>query len=187
MSNMKICCRCNENKELTSFHKSKTSKDGLRSYCGKCKSKENTEYNSNNPDKMIALRKKWTKNNPEKVKQLHAKARDKWVKNNPDKNKQVYSKANSKWKKNNPGKWNAIAARYRAAKLNATPKWLTEQNWKEIEEFYVLAHDLAWLNNGEVLSVDHIAPLQGKNSSGLHVPWNLQLLPKQQNSSKGNR
>lgn len=37
------------------------------------------------------------------------------------------------------------------------------------------------------LSVDHIMPLKGVNFSGLHVPWNLQLMPLSENIRKGNR
>jgi hypothetical protein len=89
------------------------------------------------------------------------------------------------YRKTNPDKINAFTAKRRAAKLNATPPWLTKDQLKEIAKFYTLAKELQWLSD-EPLEVDHITPLQGENVSGLHVPWNLQILPKSANCSKGN-
>jgi hypothetical protein len=56
----------------------------------------------------------------------------------------------------------------------------------EIKNFYWLARDLKSVT-GEEYHVDHIVPINGKNVCGLHVPWNLQVLPADINMSKGNR
>jgi hypothetical protein len=90
------------------------------------------------------------------------------------------------WAIENKDKVNAKAAKHRANKLEATPPWLTKAHLQEIETFYDAAQligmfsDLPW-------DVDHIVPLRGKTVRGLHVPWNLQLLPASENRSKGNR
>jgi hypothetical protein len=67
----------------------------------------------------------------------------------------------------------------RAKKLKATPGWLTAEQRKEMTEIY--------RNRPEGYHVDHLVPLQGKNVTGLHVPWNLQYLPAVENIRKGNK
>jgi hypothetical protein len=82
-----------------------------------------------------------------------------------------------KWCKNNKGAAAALRAAYRARKKQAMPKWVDRGDIKFV-------YDIASMFG---VSVDHIEPLAGKTSCGLHVPWNLQLMPQAENASKGNR
>jgi hypothetical protein len=68
----------------------------------------------------------------------------------------------------------------------ATPSWLSEVQKDEINQMHWLARDLE-ITSGGTYQVDHIVPLRGKNVCGLHIPWNLQILPSDINLSKGNR
>jgi 5-methylcytosine-specific restriction endonuclease McrA len=90
-----------------------------------------------------------------------------------------------KYAENNKGKILARVRVYKIQKLKRTPGWLSKEQKKQIEEFYILAKELQWLSD-EPLQVDHIIPLRGKNVSGLHVPWNLQILPSSANRKKSN-
>lgn len=81
----------------------------------------------------------------------------------------------------NRPKRNSLQARRRSRMKRST----FEGYRKEIENFYWLAHDLKAVS-GEEYHVDHVVPLNGKGICGLHVPWNLQVLPADINMSKGN-
>ena len=78
---------------------------------------------------------------------------------------------------------NASSAKRRAALLQRTPSWLTEDDLWLISEAYELAA-LRSKMLGFSWHVDHIIPLQGKNVSGLHVPSNLQVIPSVDNLKK---
>lgn len=102
-------------------------------------------------------------------------------------NKEKTRIAAANWYKKNSARSKANAAKRRAMKIEATPKWLSKDHLNEIYELYRLAKELAWLNqDGKPFHVDHIIPLQGDNVCGLHVPWNLQLLPWKDNLKKSN-
>jgi hypothetical protein len=68
------------------------------------------------------------------------------------------------------------AAKHRAAKLQAVPKWA---DLDKISDIY--------RNCPDGHQVDHIIPLQGVDVCGLHVENNLQYLTKFENASKGNK
>jgi 5-methylcytosine-specific restriction endonuclease McrA len=90
------------------------------------------------------------------------------------------------WRKNNAHKKAAQQAKRRAQKRDATPIWLTEDMLKEIEYIYFLASDVGILT-GEEYHVDHIIPINGDGICGMHVPWNLQVISKDDNLRKSNK
>lgn len=99
------------------------------------------------------------------------------------KNRTKVNAKNRAWDKRNRGIKNALTYKYRAAQLNATPKWA---NLTAIQAKYQLA---AMFNKHteDTWHVDHIVPLQGENVCGLHVEYNLRVIPAKENLSKGNK
>lgn len=105
-----------------------------------------------------------------------------FLKENPERLRQN----TRKWQIANPGKVSAQTMKRHAAKLQRTPKWLAPLHFQQIEIFYDAAAKLT-KEFGISMEVDHIIPLQGELVSGLHVPWNLQVITARENSIKGNR
>lgn len=100
--------------------------------------------------------------------------------------KSQYSERMALWRAQNRHKQAVYSSKKRSELLLRTPKWLTDQALEKIEEYYYTAHMLG-MHTGEHYHVDHIVPLRGKLVSGLHVPWNLQLLTKADNQRKKNK
>jgi len=131
-----------------------------------------------NKEKINICSQHWSKLNKEHLQQLNKK----WN----IKNKEHKRSTNKHWIQNNKDRCNTSTAKRRATKLNATPKWLTQDQLEQIAEFYTLAHHIS-KQTGIKQNVDHVIPLQGEEVCGLHVPWNLQVIPAVDNLSKGNR
>lgn len=100
-------------------------------------------------------------------------------------NKEKLSLYFKEYKKENAAQVAAWNAKRRAAELQRTPVWLTEDDLWIISEAYALAADRTALF-GFKWHVDHILPLRGKKVSGLHVPTNLQVIPAVENLRKAN-
>lgn len=165
-------------KLLSCFSSSNLNKDGLRGQCKLCRIYYSKKYYCQNVNAVSQKNKLYVAKNRQKTSEYQKEYRLL--------NAQKCIENNKRYFKNHPGIAAAKLAKYRATKLNATPKWLSESQLQEIKQFYKLAKELSWLSESS-LEVDHIIPLQGKNVTGLHVPWNLQILPKSMNQSKGNK
>ena len=137
------------------------------------------EWRQRNKEKVAAYSKKWVDANKEKRREIEAD----WKARNPDKVKEYNKKAGQKWASNNKGKRQASIRARQLAKKDRTPSWVDK---KELEKFYMESARLT-KETGIVHEVDHVVPLQGETVSGLHVPWNLQILTQSENRSKGNK
>ncbi len=103
-----------------------------------------------------------------------------------EKNKEKRNAYAKQWRIFNQEKLNAQTARRRAARIQRTPAWLTDDQRQMIENFYFQAKMLE-IETGIKHHVDHIIPLRGKNVSGLHVPENLRVISAKENLTKNNR
>lgn len=101
------------------------------------------------------------------------------------KHKEKLSEYQVQYNLNNRDVKAAGAAKYRAARIQRTPKWLTDNDLQRMKDLYTERELLSL--EGEEYHVDHIIPLQGKLVSGLHVPNNLQLIPAKENLQKYNK
>lgn len=80
-------------------------------------------------------------------------------------------------------KRNFYDSKRRAAKHLAMPIWADKH---AIATKYAEAKQMSQLC-GQIYCVDHIVPLRSAVVCGLHVPWNLQVISKVENTKKGNK
>jgi 5-methylcytosine-specific restriction endonuclease McrA len=115
-----------------------------------------------------------------------------WIANNGERNRSIRQKAGTKWRVNNPHIAIQYSEEYQNRRDRATPKWLSEIHIESIRQVYLERDRLNQLegnkpSDSQYWTVDHVIPLAGDDVSGLHVPWNLQLLRRTNNSSKNNK
>lgn len=75
---------------------------------------------------------------------------------------------------------------YHRYRRQATPRSLSYKHRQEMRQMYSKTKGTK-RGPGKTLSVDHIIPLRGDGVCGLHVPWNLRIIPLVENQSKNNR
>lgn len=204
----KLCKRCNEEKPITVFSRNRAKPDGLHYNCKPCDTAKARAWYEKNAEKAIKANKQRRQQNLEearaKDRALYSQHKDEikkqrrayyeankkhivqrvsvWAQKNKEKVRE-YGKSNYR---NNKPKYMARSAVRRASKIAATPSWLSAIELAQIQEMYDVAEALT-MQTGMKHHVDHIHPLKGHGFNGLHVPWNLQVIPAFDNLSKGNR
>lgn len=170
---MKLCTSCNIFKEKTLFHKDKQKKDGLRSSCKECKSKQDKKWRENNKDHKKILTEKikersktWYEANKEKI----AKVNQIWYKENQDKVLKYKEKQKDYMKQYFKMKY-ASDIRYKLRNsLNKRIRDCIRKNknttsyvgcdidflimWFE----YQFENNMTWDNYGSYWSIDHVKP-----------------------------
>lgn len=139
---MKKCKKCNEEKYLIEFNKSKSSKDGCQSQCKSCKNnyyqenkEKNKEYRKYNKEKIKERQKKWYQKNNEKarwyvkkyyqenIEIIKEKAKQ-FRQNNKEKNKEY----NKQWFQSNKQKITEIKRVYQKNKRQTNPLFKLRSN-----------------------------------------------------------
>lgn len=154
---LKTCTLCGVAKPLSEYS---PSGPYLRSRCKPCRSRVVCEWARQNPDVHNARLRRWRAQNPEKA---SAPGR-------------AYYRRNKEAKRER-------TRRSRERTRRASPPWTDRV---AIGEFYKLADTLT-AATGVRHEVDHIVPIAGRGICGLHVHWNLRVVPWRENRSKGNK
>ena len=192
---VKICAYCCIDKPIGEFYRRKDSQDGYRSDCKSCRKKRSltnhyADKENKNKKSREAYHNKIAKN-PSFNADLYALKKEYILSKSAEsyqRNKKTIKARVQKWVENNRGKSNAIKKAYKAAKSMACPEWVRRDKGlrAKMDQFYEDAFRIS-VDTGIKHHVDHIVPLRGKTVSGLHVPWNLQVIPASENCSKSNK
>lgn len=165
--NAKVCTKCEKEKSLNEFYKA-----GKEAECKVCYNARVKLYLYPNPDAP------WGQKSSPKRKAAQARYREK--------NREKIRAGQRAYVRNNLPKVLARTRKYQAAKKTSTLRWLTSADYKQMEGIYEDASRLT-KETGIQHEVDHIVPLCGVEVSGLHVPWNLQIITQEANRRKYNK
>lgn len=162
-------------KPLEAFAKAKRGLYGRNSRCKTCKQALSKAWREKNPDHKQEYQRIWHENNRERV---SAYRKDRYARH--AESERAYMRD---YKAANRDRYTAHENRRRAAELNQT---LAGDFEREIQQLFSEAARLT-RETGIPHNVDHIVPLQGREMRGLHVPWNLRVIPASENFQKKNR
>ncbi len=186
----KTCSKCGITAPLDAFNRKKKGKYGRSAECKSCSTARYMKWARENPEAARSNTKEWVARNRERKRasdrqwraqnyERHTAAYRRWRSLNP-RDRSEYKK---QWYENNRDRYRSYNAKRRAQIFRACPSWVDHASIIDVYEEAVRLTQETGLPH----EVDHIVPLQNKNVCGLHVPWNLQVLPKTLNRAKSNK
>jgi hypothetical protein len=201
---MKTCSKCRKPKLFEEFGPDKRASDRLQSQCRDCIKTWKLE----NAEKLKTADRFWYEANAKSIRQVKLTAyyadrerknavSKKWKQDNRSQVTeywQQYARKNASrivayrrtYYAENRELYLAHAQARRAACAQATPPWFDEDMTWAVRQAYQLAALRQKMLGGK-WHVDHQVPLRGKDVCGLHVPWNLQVIPASENIRKYNK
>lgn len=169
----KVCNGCGKEKAKSEYHK-RTLSSGNLSVADKCKvcmKLRNQKRYAEKADHIKKVNKSWREQNKE------------YYHNRFQQNRDEYLSWLRSWSEENPGR---VKAKDRRRKVRNKLAFVPWADLDKINAAYKLAKELTE-QTGIPHHVDHIIPLQGKLVSGLHVEYNLAVIPAKDNLIKGNK
>ena len=188
----KICCKCQEEKEVCDFGKHKTTKDKLRNICKECRKLEGDIYRNQNSEKRTLTLKKWYdknpeynkkyyKNNTEKVRNLnknwynlnkekHKENNKIWTEKNITKIREYYNNRIKEQRKTDPLKkliFNVRTRIYSVLRNKTKTSFEIVGCSPEFLKEYIekqFTEDMSWELMGQHIHIDHIIPLSSANT-----------------------
>ena len=173
-----VCTCCNQAKWVADFRT--RFRNGYHQYRSWCKSCESAKQSVKNKQKMqddpaykvksLERITEWGLENKQRRLEREAeRRRDKYANDEDHRAKVCASVSGSRSRRNKSSK-------------NFT---LSDRDKRQINLIYSACAKVS-KSTGKLHEVDHIVPLLGENVCGLHVPWNLAIIPKAMNRSKSN-
>lgn len=182
---MPVCRRCQEEKPLEGFHRDRATTRGHKLDCKACvaatrPSRKGSAVSQAYWASFYAANKETLLDKARTNEDRKAYSRQRYANDRARIRAQQRAYASTAEAK----ALHAATQRKRNKRLaEATPPWLTDEQRTQIDYTYWHAKD-ATAVTGEPYHVDHILPLRGKSVCGLHVPWNLRVVPAEINLRK---
>ena len=172
---MKTCTKCGETKPLDCFHKNPRNSSGLQSNCKSCQRTSAVQWRAANKQRVAEYNKQYLVDRAESIALQERLYRT----SNTEKLKAKEKRRHAA----NPMAALMRKQKRRAVARQAEPQWVN----KTTIAFLYTTRQYMSEQTGECWHVDHIVPLQGRNVCGLHVHFNLRVIPAKDNLSKSNR